>query len=73
MSTKRIIAEAVALPVEERAVIADCLLRSLNPTAQEFDERWASEARRRLAELRSGEAKAIPGEEVFSRLWKRYP
>jgi len=72
MSTKKIIAEAVALPVEERAIIVDCLLKSLNSTAEELDECWASEAKRRLAELRSGEAEAIPGEAVFSRLWKRY-
>jgi hypothetical protein len=33
---------------------------------------WAVEAKHRLAELRSGKVQAIPGDEVFAKVWKRF-
>ena len=72
MSTKEIIEEAESLPVEERALIIDSLLRSLNAPDDAVDREWAAVAQRRLRELRSGEARAIPGDEVFERIWKRF-
>ncbi|MBK1707287.1 addiction module protein [Halochromatium glycolicum] len=72
MSTKELIEQAIALPVEERALVVDSLLRSLNPPQADVDAQWAAEARRRLAELRSGEVEAIPGEAVFERVWERF-
>jgi putative addiction module component (TIGR02574 family) len=72
MKTKDLIAEAVSLPVEERAMVVDSLLRSLNPPEAELDKRWAAVAKRRLEQLRSGEVKAVPGEEVFQRIWNRF-
>ncbi len=72
MNTKQLIDKAVSLPVEERALVVDSLLRSLNQPESEIDKIWAKEARRRLDELRSGRVKAIPGEEVFKKVWKRF-
>ena len=72
MNTKQLIDEAVLLPVEERALVVDTLLRSLNPPESEVDKKWTQEAQRRLAELRSGRIKAIPGEDVFAQVWKRF-
>ena len=72
MNTKQLIDEAVSLPVEERAFVVDSLLRSLNQPDLEIDKKWAVEAKRRLAELRSGKVQAIPGDEVFSKVWKRF-
>lgn len=69
---KEIIQEATALPVEERAVIVDSLLRSLNVPNPDIDQTWAAAARRRLAELRSGRVKAVPGNEVFDRVRERF-
>jgi putative addiction module component (TIGR02574 family) len=71
MTTKELIAEAVALPVEDRALVAESILRSLNAPETDIDRRWAKVARRRLAELRSGKVTPVPGEEVFARVWKR--
>jgi len=67
-----LIAEAVALPVEERARVVENLLSSLNPPDQAVDAAWASVARRRLDDLRSGRVEAIPGEVVFERIRQRY-
>ena len=62
----------MALPVEERALVVDSLLRSLNPPQSEIDVRWATEAKRRLSELRSGKVTGVSGEAVFERVWERF-
>lgn len=72
MTTKKIIEEALSLPVEERAIIADSLLRSLNTPNTGLDEEWREVARRRLQELRSGKVKPIPGDDVFDKVLKRF-
>ena len=72
MNTKQLIDEAISLPVEERALVVDSLLRSLNQPESEIDKIWAKEAKRRLDELMSGRVKAIPGEEVFGKVWERF-
>ena len=72
MTMKELIEEAVSLPVEERAIVAESILRSLNPPESEIDRQWAQVAERRLAELRSGTVQPVPGEQVFARVWKRF-
>lgn len=68
---KEIIQEAASLPVEERAIVIDSLLRTLNPPDAEIEKEWVKVAKRRLAELRSGSVRAIPGDEVFKEI--RFP
>lgn len=70
--SKEIIEEAEALPIEERALIIDSLLRTLNPPDAEIDRKWIEAARRRLQELRSGKVTVVPGNEVFAALRKRF-
>lgn len=72
MNTKKLIDEAVALPVEERVLMVDLLLRSLNQPESEIDEKWIVVARKRLTEMRSGSVEAVPGDRVFERIWKRF-
>lgn len=69
---KEIIKEAESLPVEERAMVIDSLLRSLNPPSIEIDKEWVKVAKRRRAELRSGKVKPIPGNEVFGKIRERF-
>jgi putative addiction module component (TIGR02574 family) len=69
MNIKELIDQAEALPVEERALVVDSLLRSLNPPESRIDEKWALVARKRLEDIRSGAVKAIPGEDVFAKIW----
>ncbi len=67
-----IIRDVSALPVEERAMVIDSLLRTLNPPDPEMDKAWARVARRRLQELRSGSVEPVDGEEVLSRVKARF-
>lgn len=69
MKIKDLIDEAEALPVEERALVVDSLLRSLNPPESKIDEKWASVAQERLKGFRSGDVEALPGEDVFAKIW----
>jgi putative addiction module component (TIGR02574 family) len=69
---KEIIQEAESLPVEERAMVIDSLLRSLNPPSMEIDREWAKVAKGRLAELRSGRVTPTPGDEVFAKIRERF-
>ncbi len=64
--------EAIALPVEDRVMIVDSLLRSLNQPVSEIDEKWIQVAHKRLTEMRSESGAAIPGNEVFERIRKRF-
>mgnify|MGYP001950238853 CR=1 FL=1 len=57
--------------MEEQALVVDSLLYNLNGPEPEMDKKWAKEAKRRLAELRSGRVEATPGEEVFARAWRK--
>ena len=52
MTTQQIIQEAASLPVEERAEVADFILRTLNAPESDIDRKWAEVAKKRLAELR---------------------
>lgn len=70
--TQDLIDDAISLPIEERALLVDSLLRSMNPSNEENDQKSASEAKSRLEELRSGKVKSIPGEEIFKKIWKRF-
>ncbi len=72
MKTKDLIAEVTSLPVEERAIIVDSILKSLNPPESEIDRKWKEVAIRRVQEIRSGNAELIPGDEVFRKIQKRF-
>ena len=67
-STKDIIQEATALPVEERIIVVDFLLRTLNIPNPDIDTKRVEIAKRRLAELRSGRVNPVPGNQVFARI-----
>jgi putative addiction module component (TIGR02574 family) len=71
-NTAEIIRDAESLPVEERALVVDSLLRSLNPPDPEIDRKWIATARRRMEDLRSGRIQAVPGDEVLARIRQRF-
>lgn len=69
---KEIIQEAASLPIEERAIVVDSLLKTLNTPDADIEKEWIRVAKERLAELRSGKMKAVPGDEVFSMIRQRF-
>jgi len=71
-SSQEIIKEAKSLPVEERALVVDSLLRTMNPPNSGIDQKWVMLAKQRLAELRSGRVKPVPGDEVFAKIQERF-
>ena len=58
--------EALLLPPQERAKLAQRLLLSLDELSEEeLNELWLSEANRRARELDSGESQPVSSEEVM--------
>ncbi len=65
MSSKEILEQAIALKPEERFMIVEGLLKSLDEPDRKIDEIWTEEAEKRLKAYRNGRLEGIPMEEVF--------
>jgi putative addiction module component (TIGR02574 family) len=65
MSSKEILGQALSLKPEERFMIVESLLKSLDEPDQKIDEIWADEAEKRLKAYREGNLEGIPMEEIF--------
>jgi len=64
--------KATELTPEERARLALSLIQSLEPADEgDIEEAWRTEAERRRSEIESGEARLIPGDEVFANVRRR--
>ena len=72
MNTKDIINIAITLPVEERAMILDSILQSMNQPIPEIEQRWGELAQKRLMDLKTGKVKPVPGKQVFQDIWNRF-
>jgi hypothetical protein len=72
MKTDDLILEIQSLPVEERARVADSVLRSLNQTASKVDQKWTSLASKRLQDIRTGSVKPVADDFVFNEIWHRF-
>ena len=59
--------EALRLPREERARLAEALISSLDEES-EIEKAWSAEIKRRVQDLRSGAVQSIPADEVFAEL-----
>jgi putative addiction module component (TIGR02574 family) len=66
MSSKEILGQALALKPEDRFMIVEGLLKSLDEPDQKIDEIWAEEAEKRLKAYRAGSLEGIPMEEMFA-------
>ena len=68
-SVEQLAEQAMALPGESRARLADLLVESLDAGAlTDIDRLWLSEAKRRRDEVRSGKVETIPGDEALRRV-----
>ena len=69
MTIEQIAQEALALPSEQRALLADRLVESLDAAeVHRIDRLWATEARRRRDEVRQGLVETIPGDEALAQV-----
>ncbi len=69
MTVEQIAAEALSLPSEARALLADRLVESLDPAEDGITRQlWAVEAKRRVEDVRSGRVQTIPGDEALARV-----
>jgi len=58
--------QAMTLPGESRARLADLLVESLDANdLTQIDRLWLSEAKRRRDEVRAGDVETVPGEEAL--------
>jgi putative addiction module component (TIGR02574 family) len=65
-----LIRDGLALDVDERSVVANALLESIDDAgdAGEVDDAWRVVVSRRLAEMRSGAVEMIDADELFAEL-----
>ena len=59
---------ALALPVDERAALANTLLDSLETQSQSVGEAWDEEVARRMEDLKAGKAVTVPWEQLHREL-----
>ena len=66
---ERLAQQALKLPSESRAKLADLLVESLDvEELGEVDRSWMAEAKRRRDEVRDGRVKTIPGDRARRRV-----
>lgn len=69
LTVEEISAEALSLPSEARALLADRLAESLDPAEDGYMKQlWSAEALRRRDDIRSGRVQPIPGAEALARV-----
>ena len=73
LTVEQISEQALSLPQDARAVLADRLAESLDPAEDGVLHRlWAVEAVRRRDEVRSGSVKPIPGDVALAQVRRRF-
>ncbi len=65
MSAKELLGEAMKLKPEERLILVEGLIKSLDEPDKRLGEIWAEEAEKRLKAYREGTLEGIPMVEIF--------
>ncbi|MBI9098341.1 MAG: addiction module protein [Spirochaetaceae bacterium] len=65
MNNKEILKQVIALKPDERFMLVEGILKSLDEPDQKIDAIWAQEAEKRLKAYRKGKLKGIPMEDIF--------
>lgn len=65
MSNKDILEMAMKLKPEERFLIIEGLIKSLDEPDKTIDQIWAEEAERRLKAYRNGNLETFPAEQIL--------
>jgi putative addiction module component (TIGR02574 family) len=67
--TTDLLKRALALPVDERAALANTLFDTLESADGSIQEAWDAEVSRRIHDLKAGRAVTVPWEELHRELW----
>jgi len=65
MCSKELLKQALELKAEERSLLVEGLLKSLDEPDLKIDQIWVNEADKRLKAYRDGRLEGISMEEVF--------
>lgn len=65
MGSKEILEQALKLKPDERFIIVEGLIKSLDEPDTLIDAIWAEEAEKRLKAYRAGTLEGIPMDEIF--------
>lgn len=60
-----VISRALTLSLADRAQLVQRLIPTLEDNAEEVESAWRDEISRRVAEVKNGTAKLIPGDQVM--------
>ena len=66
MDSKKVLEYALALGPDEKFLVVEGILRSLDEPDASLDVIWGEEAERRLVAYRAGNLGAVPMEDLFS-------
>ena len=66
MGTNEIIQEALNLKPQEKYLIIESLILSLNEPDKDIEKIWIEESQKRLEEYKKGNLKTLSFEEVFN-------
>ncbi len=71
LNADSVIKEALGMPENDRALIAERLIASLHEhPSREIEEAWHKEIMKRATEIDSGEVDCIPWEDIKQRLYR---
>lgn len=70
-----VLEKALALSTQDRGLIIDRLIESLDdePAEEGVEAAWSDEIKRRVEEIQSGKVEMIPGEQVLKELAEEFP
>jgi len=72
MTVDQLLSDALRLPREQRAELANHLLATLDFEEDfELSDAWLAEVRRRADELAAGQVKPVPIEDAFAQAYRR--
>jgi putative addiction module component (TIGR02574 family) len=67
--------KALALSIQDRGLLIDRLIESLDeePAEEGVEAAWDAEIAKRVEDVRSGRVKLIPGEQVLREIEEEFP
>jgi len=61
-----------SLPIDIKIELVEKILANMHPLKKEVDEEWIKEAEDRVGEIKAGNVKLIPGNEVFEEIREKF-